>query len=64
MKVIHIDDDMYILRGSVSTKSSYSIDQIKRMYGVDTVLRQADVWWAAEKIIEAEFEDIENNGNK
>ena len=61
MRVIRIGDDMYVLRGSMKTNSGYSVEEIKKMYGVDSVLKKDDKWFAANKIIEAEFEDIKLN---
>jgi len=61
MRVIRIGDDMYVLRGSMKTNSGYSVEEIKKMYGVDSVLKRDDKWFAANKIIEAEFEDIKLN---
>ena len=61
MRVIRIGDDMYVLRGSMKTNSGYSVEEIKKMYGVDSVLKRDDKWVAASKIIEAEFEDIKLN---
>ena len=61
MRVIRIGDDMYVLRGSMKTSNGYSVEEIKKMYGVDSVLKRDDKWFAANKIIEAEFEDIKLN---
>ena len=61
MRVIRIGDDMYVLRASMKTSSGYSVEEIKKMYGVDSVLKRDDKWFAANKIIEAEFEDIKLN---
>ena len=61
MRVIRIGDDMYVLRGSMRTDCGYSVEEIKKMYGVDSVLKRDDKWFAANKIIEAEFEDIKLN---
>lgn len=61
MRMIRIGDDMYVLRGSMKTSSGYSVEEIKKMHGVDSVLKRDDKWFAANKIIEAEFEDIKLN---
>jgi|TARA_R110000796_G_scaffold70152_2_gene159873 hypothetical protein len=58
MRVIRIGDDMYVLRGSMKTSSGFSVEEIKQMYGVDSVLKRDDKWYAANKILDAEFEDI------
>ena len=49
---------MYVLRGSMKTSSGFSVEEIKQMYGVDSVLKRDDKWYAANKILDAEFEDI------
>ena len=58
MRVIRIGDDMYVLRGSMKTSSGFNVEEIKQMYGVDSVLKRDDKWYAANKILDAEFEDI------
>ena len=47
MRVIRIGDDMYVLRGSMKTSSGYSVEEIKKMHGVDSVLKRDDKWYAA-----------------
>ena len=64
MRVIRIGDDMYVLRGSMRTDCGYSVEEIKEMHGVDSVLKKDDKWFAANKILDAEFEDIKLNKKK
>ena len=61
MRVIRIGDDMYVLRGSMKTNSGYSVEEIKKMHGVDSVLKKDDKWFAANIVLDAEFEDIKLN---
>ena len=50
---------MYVLLGTVSVSSGYTIDELKNMYSLaDTVLRKNDLWYITHKTIVAEFEDI------
>ena len=49
---------MYVLRGSMKTDCGFSVEEIKKMHGVDSVLTKDDTWYVADKVIEAEFEDI------
>ena len=49
---------MYILKGSLKANCNFNNEEIKSMYGVDTILRQDNKLFAAEKILDAEFEDI------
>ena len=63
MRIIRIGDDMYVLRGSMKTSSGYSVEEIKEMHGVDSVLTKDNLWYVADKVIEAEFEDIKLNKN-
>ena len=63
MRIIRIGDDMYVLRGSMRTDCGYSVEEIKEMHGVDSVLKKDDKWFAANKILDAEFEDIKLNKN-
>ena len=64
MRVIRIGDDMYVLKGSMKTNSGYSVEQIKKMYGVDSVLKKDNRWYAANIVVDAEFEDIPNTNIK
>ena len=52
---------MYVLRGSMRTDCGFSVEEIKKMHGVDSVLTKDNIWDAADKVIEAEFEDINLN---
>ena len=52
---------MYVLRGSMRTDCGFSVEEIKKMHGVDSVLTKDNMWYAADKVIEAEFEDIKLN---
>ena len=49
---------MYILKGSLKADCNFNNEEIKSMYGVDTILRQDNRWFAANKVLDAEFEDI------
>jgi len=55
---------MYVLKGSMKTNSGYSVEQIKKMYGVDSVLKKDNRWYAANIVVDAEFEDIPNTNIK
>jgi hypothetical protein len=63
MRVIRIGDDMYVLRGSMRTDCGYSVEEIKEMHGVDSILTKDGEWYAAQKVIEADFKDIKSNKN-
>ena len=58
MRIIRIGDDMYVLRGSMKTNCGFSVEEIKKMHGVDSVLKKDNKWYIADKVIEAEFEDV------
>jgi len=58
VKLIRIKNDMYVLKGSLKADCNFTNEEIKNMYGVDTILRQDDKLFAAEKILDAEFQDI------
>ena len=63
MRVIRIGNDMYVLRGSMRTDCGYSVEEIKEMHGVDSILTKDGKWYAAQKVIEADFSDIKSNKN-
>ena len=58
MQIINVDDDRYIVQGTVSAQKVTDIttDQLKDRYSLaDTVLRNGDTFYVCSKIIEAEF---------
>jgi len=61
LQIINVNDDRYVVRGSVSVDKVTTIptDELKRRYSLaDTVLRNGDILYLCRKIIDAEFEDI------
>ena len=61
MQIINVDDDRYIVQGTVSAQKVTDIttDQLKDRYSLaDTVLRNEDTFYICMKVIEAEFKDI------
>jgi len=60
MQIINVNDDRYIVQGTVSAQKVTDIttDQLKDRYSLaDTVLRNGDTFYVCMKIIDAEFED-------
>ena len=60
MQIINVNDDRYIVQGTVSAQKVTDIttDQLKDRYSLaDTVLRNCDTFYVCMKIIDAEFED-------
>ena len=61
MKLITVNDDKYLVRGTVSVDqvTDISTDQLKSRYSLaDAVLRNGDILYICSKLIEAEFEEI------
>ena len=61
MQIINVNDDRYVIRGTVSVHKVTDIttDQLKDRYSLaDTVLRNGDTFYMCMKIINAEFEDV------
>jgi len=61
MKFITINDDMYVVRGTVLADKVTRLTsiQLKNQYSLaDTVLRNGDKLYICMKILDAEFEDI------
>ena len=57
---------MYVVRGRVSAKkvTNKSTEELKNRYSLaDTVLRNGDTFYFCMKIIDAEYEDIQQNDN-
>ena len=57
-KIVTVDDNRYIILGTVSANESYNPEEIKRQWSADTVLRNGDKLYIVKNIINAEFEDI------
>ena len=61
MQIINVNDDRYVIQGTVSAHKVTDIttDQLKDRYSLaDTVLRNGDTFYICMKVIEAEFKDI------
>ena len=66
MKIININDDRYVVRGTVSAQkvTNISTEELKNRYSLaDTVLRNGDTLYICMKIIDVEFEDINDMDN-
>ena len=61
MKLITVNDDLYVICGTVlAEKVTISTEELKKQYSLaDTVLRNGDTYYICQKIIAAEFEDIQ-----
>ena len=60
MQIINVNDDRYIVQGTVSAQKVTDIttDQLKDRYSLaDAVLRNGDTLYICMKTIDAEFED-------
>ena len=58
-KIIHVNDDIYIVLGTASAKVTKNTDQLKKQYAnADAVLRNGNKYFICMKCIEAEFEMI------
>jgi hypothetical protein len=58
-KIIHVNDDLYIVLGTASVKVTKDTDQLKKQYAnADAVLRNGNKYFICMKCIEAEFEMI------
>ena len=61
MQIINVNDDKYVVCGTVSAHKVTDIttDQLKDRYSLaDTVLRNGDTFYICMKMINAEFEDV------
>ena len=61
MQIITINDDKYVVRGTVSVGKVTNVptNDLKKRYSLaDTVLRNGDMLYICMKVIDAEFEDI------
>ena len=61
MQIININDDRYVVQGTVSAQkvTHLTTEELKNQYSLaDTVLRNGDTLYICMKIIDAEFKDI------
>ena len=61
MKSITVNDDLYIVCGTVSVDkvTNISTNELKKRYSLaDAVLRNGDTFYVCMKTIDAEFEEI------
>ena len=58
-QIITVSEDRYLVLGTVPATQDYSPEQLKREWDADTVLRNGNTLYLADKLIEAEFEDID-----
>ncbi len=66
MQIINVNDDRYVVRGTVSAQkvTNISTEELKNRYSLaDTVLRNGDTLYICMKIIDVEFEDINDMDN-
>ena len=58
-KIIHVNDDIYIVLGTASAEVTKNTDQLKKQYAnADAVLKNGNKYFICMKCIEAEFEMI------
>jgi hypothetical protein len=58
-QIITVNEDRYLVLGTVPASSDYSPEDLKRDWNADTVLRNGNTLYLTTKLIEAEFEDLE-----
>jgi len=58
-KVIHVNDDLYIVLGTASVKVTKDTEKLKEQYSLaDAVLRNGKKYYICMKTIDAEFEEL------
>ena len=57
-QIVTIDEDRYLVLGTVPVSSDYSPEELKQEWNADTVLRNGDLLYITRKIINAEFQDL------
>jgi len=57
-KIIKVNDDRYMVLGTVSVDSGYNTEELKSMWRLaDAVLRNGNEYYICNKIINAEFNE-------
>ena len=57
-QIVTVNEDRYLVLGTVPTSSNYSPEELKQEWNADTVLRNGDLLYITKKIINAEFQDL------
>jgi len=58
-KIIYVNDEGYMILGTVSASTKLSSDELKAQYGLaDTILRNGEDLYICMKLIDAEWEEI------
>ena len=58
-QIITVNEDRYLVLGTVPATQDYSPEQLKQDWNADTILRNGNNLYLTAKLIEAEFEDID-----
>ena len=57
--IVDVGKDRYAILGTAKVDSGYSPEHLKNQYGLaDAVLRNGDVYYICYKLIEVEFEEL------
>ena len=57
-QIVTVNEDRYLVLGTVPASSDYSPEELKQEWNADTVLRNGDLLYITRKIINAEFQDL------
>jgi|TARA_Y100000310_G_scaffold236736_1_gene239976 hypothetical protein len=55
---IEYNDTLYIVYGKVPITTELSIEELRKGYNTDIILRKDNLYYMCDEIIEAEFEEI------
>jgi len=58
-QIITVNEDRYLVLGTVPATQDYSPEQLKQEWNADTILRNGNNLYLTTKLLEAEFEDID-----
>ena len=58
-QIITINDERYLVLGTLPATRDYFPEKLKREWNVNTVLKNGNTLYLADKLIVAEFEDID-----
>lgn len=57
-KTLEYKDKLYRILTRIEVSKISNSEKLKKQYGADLVLKNANYYWILEAIIDAEFEDI------
>ena len=60
MRLITVQDTMYLVRGTVSANTEIGYEELKKQWNAEAILRNGDTLYLCNAVIDAEWKEINN----